>query len=118
MELPLIEKVPLREDEGGILRVGNTRVSLDSVIHEFQDGATPEGILQAFDSLALADVYSVVGYYLHHRKDVDDYLARRDAEAEETRQRITASQPDLVNIRERLLARQAALRECDAASGN
>jgi hypothetical protein len=32
--------VPLREDEYGAIRVGNTRMLLDLVIHAFRDGAS------------------------------------------------------------------------------
>jgi uncharacterized protein (DUF433 family) len=51
--------VPLRMDEHGAIRVGDTRVLVDLVIHEFQRGATPEGIVDSYDSLALNDVYSL-----------------------------------------------------------
>ena len=56
--------VPLSTDEAGVLRVAGTRVSLDSVIYAFSEGATPEEIVQAFPTLDLAAIYSVIGYYL------------------------------------------------------
>src|SRR5271157_4333605 len=46
--------VPLREDEYGAIRVGNTRVLLDLVIHAFRDGASAEGIVESYDALNLA----------------------------------------------------------------
>ena len=49
---------PLREDASGALRVGNSRVLLELVIRAFQDGATPESIVQRYSTLALADVYA------------------------------------------------------------
>ena len=117
MNQPLTDTIPIREDETGTLRVGDTRVLLDLVIHEFQEGATPEGIVQSYDTLSLPDVYYVIGYYLRHREKVDAYLARREVEAEEIRKRIEAAQPELANLRERLLARQAALKGIDASPG-
>jgi len=100
------ESPPLREDASGALRVGNSRVLLELVIRAFQDGATPETIVQRYSTLALADVYAVVAYYLRHQSEVDDYLARREQKAEEVRRRIEQQQGDLSKIRARLLARR------------
>jgi len=100
------EAPPIREDADGALRVGNSRVLLELVIRAFQDGATPEAIVQRYSTLALADVYAVIAYYLRHRSEVENYLARREAKAEEVRQRIEGQQGDLSDIRARLLARR------------
>jgi uncharacterized protein (DUF433 family) len=97
---------PLREDAAGALRVGDSRVLLEVVIRAFQDGATPETIVQRYSTLALADVYAVIAYYLRHRSEVDEYLARREQKAEEVRRRIESQQGDLSEIRARLLAKR------------
>ncbi len=57
---PLTLSVPLYEDPPGVLRVGKSRVLLELVIHAFQRGETPEGIVQSYDTLSLPDVYAVV----------------------------------------------------------
>ncbi len=54
------EAPPLSEDASGALRVGNSRVLLELVIRAFQDGATPETIVQRYAALALPDVYAVI----------------------------------------------------------
>ena len=97
------EAPPLREDGAGALRVGDSRVLLDLVIRAFQDGATPETIVQRYSTLALPDVYAVIAYYLRHRSEVEDYLARREQKAEVVRTRIENQQGDLSEIRARLL---------------
>jgi len=97
---------PLREDSSGALRVGASRVLLELVVRAFQDGATPETIVQRYSTLALSDVYAVIAYYLRHRSDVEEYLARREQKAEEVRQRLEGQQGDLSAIRARLLARR------------
>ena len=102
------EALPLREDASGALRVGESRVLLELVIHAFQDGATPETIVQRYDTLTLPDVYAVIAYYLRHRGEVEEYLARREQKADENRQRIQADQGDLADIRARLLAKRQA----------
>ena len=100
------ESPPLREDADGALRVGQSRVLLELVIRAFQDGATPETIVQRYSTLALPDVYAVIAYYLRHRNEVEAYLVRREQQAEEARQRIEGQQGDLREIRARLLARR------------
>ena len=97
--------VPLRTDADGVVRIGKTRVTLDTVVTAFLDGATPEEIAQQYPTLDLADIYQVIGYYLHHRQEVTAYLEQRQAEADRVRQD-TESSLNPVGIRERLLARR------------
>ena len=101
------EPVPLRIDESGTVRVGNTRVILDLVIGAFHQGRTPEKIVEMFTTLRLADVYAVIGYYLQHRVTVDAYLRQRQEAAEEFRRFYEAQYPSN-GLRERLLARRTA----------
>jgi uncharacterized protein (DUF433 family) len=103
---PETEPVPLRADTNGDLHVGDTRVLLDLVVQAFDAGATPETIVQSYPSLQLADVYAVIGYYLHHRGEIEEYLRQRERRAEEVRHKIDANQPDMTGVRARLLARQ------------
>jgi uncharacterized protein (DUF433 family) len=103
-----VEAPPLREDASGALRVGDSRVLLELVVRAFQDGATPETIVQRYSTLTLPDAYAVIAYYLRHRNEVEEYLARREQQAEEVRKRIEGQQGDLSAIRARLLARRQA----------
>lgn len=98
--------LPLRVDDGGVVRVGQTRVTLDSVIWAFRNGATAEEIVQRYPSLDLADVYAVLAYYLRQTPDVDAYLDEQQAASAETRARVEA-QHDPTGFRDRLLARRA-----------
>lgn len=102
------EAPPIRQDESGALRVGDSRVLLELVIEEFQDGATPEMIVQQYDSLALSDVYAVIGYYLRHREEIQLYLDQREQRGRELRKRIEDKQRDLGDIRRRLRAARPA----------
>ncbi|MFC1463880.1 MAG: DUF433 domain-containing protein [Candidatus Brachytrichaceae bacterium NZ_4S206] len=101
------ETVPLATDVDGVIRVGKTRVTLDTVISAFLDGATAEEITYQYPSLDLADVYSVIAYYLRRRAEVEDYLQRRQEQAEKIRQQ-NESRFDPTGIRERLLTRRAS----------
>ena len=100
--------VPLRQDESGAIRVGKTRVLLELVVREFRRGATPEAIVQAYDTLDLRDVYAVLAYCLAHESDIDEYLRQCDQDAEAVRREIEATQPRDPNLREKLLARAKA----------
>jgi len=97
--------IPLETDADGVVRVGGTRVSLDSVIYAFNEGSTPEEIVQQYTTLDLADVYAVIGYYLQHRGEVNEYLAARRAQRDEIRKEVE-SRFDPHGIRDRLLARR------------
>jgi uncharacterized protein (DUF433 family) len=98
----LTEKIPLRADTHGTIRVGNTRVTLSSVIACFDRGATPEEIVDSFNTLHLADVYSVIGYYLRHEAEVRAYLEKERQEGEALRKEIDAKLP-ANHLRERLV---------------
>jgi uncharacterized protein (DUF433 family) len=111
------QAIPIREDASGALRVGETRVLLELVVDAFDDGATPETIVQRYETLDLADVYAVLGYYLRHREEVADYLRRRDEKAAEVWQRIETTRRDLSEIRRRLAARRISPGRCDDAAG-
>src|ERR1044071_9220597 len=97
--------VPLSMNETGVLRITGTRVSLDSVIYAFKEGATPEEIVQQYPTLALKDVYAVISYYLHNQTEIEEYLAQRKVERQKLKEEIE-SRFDPRGIRERLLARK------------
>ena len=78
--LPRTERCPMREDAAGCAArrrhprpggIGRTGVP---------GRATPETIVQRYSTLALADVYAVVTYYLRHRSEVEEYLCASGTE--------------------------------------
>jgi uncharacterized protein (DUF433 family) len=89
----------------GTWRIVGTRVSLDSVIHSFWEGATPEEICQDFPSLSLAQVYEAIAYYLKQRDKVDAYLQAGRNGAEKLQQEFNGRHRDfLSNLRQQLLS--------------
>jgi uncharacterized protein (DUF433 family) len=97
--------VPLMADADGVMRVSGTRVTLDSLLAAFNEGATAEEIAQQYPSVSLGDVYQVIGYYLGHSSELDTYLAKRHRDICETRASNESKwAPD--GVRERLLARR------------
>jgi uncharacterized protein (DUF433 family) len=85
--------VPLRLDEGQVIRVGVSRVSLDVIVQQYENGMTPEQMVEAYDTLNLADVYGAIAFYLRHRDEVQSYLDQRAKEASDLRTKIESERP-------------------------
>jgi uncharacterized protein (DUF433 family) len=100
------EPAPLKTNADGVVRVGNTRVTLDTVIAVFNQGTTAEEIVYRYPSLRLADVYATIGFYLNHQQEVETYLRLRQQQAQEIR-KINEARSDPQGLRDRLLARKA-----------
>src|SRR5207244_3501235 len=100
-----IERVPIHTDADGVVRVAGTRVTRDTIVAAFDAGATAEEIAKQYSSISLADVYSVITYYLRHRSDVSAYLDRRQEQAATVREEVERRFPPS-GIRERLIARR------------
>ncbi|HEY7157510.1 MAG TPA: DUF433 domain-containing protein [Gemmataceae bacterium] len=109
------ERPPLRVDEGGAVRVGQSRISLDLIVEQYENGMTPEDMIRAYDTLVLADVHAVLAYYLRHRGEVQVYLKRRQEEAETLRAKLEAERSPV--RREELLARRHAREKDHAPTG-
>ena len=106
---------PLRLDEGGAVRVGKSRITLDLVVEQYENGMMPEDMVRAYDTLVLADLHAVIAYYLRHRDEVRAYLSRRKEEAEALRAKIEVERPRV--SQDELLARQSAKEKANAPAG-
>ncbi|NER01988.1 MAG: DUF433 domain-containing protein [Okeania sp. SIO3C4] len=96
------EPIPLTINTDGVALVAGTRVTLDTVVYVFQQGATAEEICLAYPSLNLADVYAVIVYYLRHQEEVEKYLQGRQKIAQEVRRKNEAKF-DPQRVRDRLI---------------
>ena len=67
----------IEKRNGGYYLVGS-RVSLESIVYKFQDGALPECIVKSLPSLTLEQVYGAITFYLANRAAMDAYLAEID----------------------------------------
>ena len=101
------EVIPLAMDADGVVRIGGTRVTLDTIAAAFDDSATVEEIVHQYPALQLADVYAVITYYLRQQPQVEAYLRQRRELAEQIR-RQNEARFDPQGVRERLLARRKA----------
>ncbi|BDI15625.1 hypothetical protein ANSO36C_14270 [Nostoc cf. commune SO-36] len=84
--IPTVTSIPLVTDANGVVRVSKTRITLDTVVTAFLEGATAEEIREQYPSLHLWDIYFVIGYYLEHQAEVDAYLRERQRLAAEVQQ--------------------------------
>ncbi|MBW4526704.1 MAG: DUF433 domain-containing protein [Phormidium tanganyikae FI6-MK23] len=99
------EAVPLQAIEDGVILVGKTRVTLDTVVAVFNQGATAEEIAYQYPSLNLADVYATIAFYLKHQSEVEAYLQQRQQRSQEIRE-MNQARFDPKGLRDRLLARR------------
>lgn len=99
------EPTPLVVSPDNVILVRGTRVPLDTIVFEFKQGATAEGIVEQYSSLDLADVYAVISYYLRHQNEVESYLQQRQKLAEDVRAENERRFPSK-GLRDRLLAQR------------
>jgi uncharacterized protein (DUF433 family) len=83
------------DQDNGAPRIAGTRVSLASVVIHFQDGRTPEQIVDSFPTLTLAKVYGAIAYYLENEKLIQDYLAETQRDFERRVPPLSQSNPEL-----------------------
>jgi uncharacterized protein (DUF433 family) len=93
-----MENSYVEQHDGGYWIKG-TRISLDSIVYEFVEGAAPESIRRSFPLLNLEQVYGAITFYLAHTQEIDTYLAESEIELEqkgkEMNARARAENPEL-----------------------
>jgi uncharacterized protein (DUF433 family) len=95
---------PFRWDEAGGIRIGESRVTLDSILAAYHSGSTPEEIAVQYSVLHLEEIYSAIAYYLSHRQQIDSYLEQRHRKQEQQHSEFI-QQHNLTNLRQRLVDR-------------
>ena len=83
----------------GAYRITDSRVSLDSVVYAWRNGASPEAIADMFSVLTLEEIYGAVAFYLANQEEVDEYLRQAriefDAKRRESHENLRRTKPDL-----------------------
>ncbi|HZL37884.1 MAG TPA: DUF433 domain-containing protein [Tepidisphaeraceae bacterium] len=98
---------PLHKDDDGVVRIGGTRVTLDTVVSVYLNGMNAEDIADAFNVLTVAQVHAVISYFLENRNEVDEYLKAREVAAQAIYREID-SKSQGPELKARLLARRKA----------
>jgi uncharacterized protein (DUF433 family) len=78
----------------GNIYVGPSRVTIDSVVINWQAGLTPEQIQASFPSLSLAYVYGTIAYYLEHQDEIDAWIHEGEELYEQQRATDQAARPE------------------------
>jgi uncharacterized protein (DUF433 family) len=94
-------------DADGYIRLTGHRIGLQDVVYYFNQGFSPEMLLDTFPTLSLPLIYKTIGFYLENQEEVDAYI--QECEAEMERQRAVAKKgPDIHELRRRREARARA----------
>ena len=104
ISVPLTMTIPLRTDADGVIRVGDTRVTLITIVQRYRSGDTPEEIHAGFPTISLGDIYAVIAYYISHQTEVDSYITQAVARAEQDRQAHEAADPTAAAFNDRMRA--------------
>lgn len=106
-EAQLADVLPVNADSDGVVRVGGTRVRLETVLSAFDAGCVAEEILLKYPSLDLGDIYAVLAAYVRHPAAFRPYLDARQEQIERVDREIESRYP-ASEARQRLLARRKA----------
>ena len=86
-----------------IVRLKGFRIGIEHIVRSYNEGYTPEQITQEFPGVSLETVYAALTYYLHNKKEVDEYNAaakayeaKRKAQNEKTKA-LQKEQEELLN---------------------
>ena len=101
------------------IRIAGTRVGIETVVRDYQEGAGPEEIVLRYPTLSLEQVHATITYYLANREKVEAYLARVRQQQEEDWQEQQRHPSEFVrSLRERLeRQRQAQYAEKPVPTG-
>jgi hypothetical protein len=90
--IPILTKPYIEQRDTGYW-IGETRISLDSVVYSFLNGESPESIAQNFPLLSLEQVYGAIAFYLANREMVNAYLEAGEAEFQRLQQSCREKSP-------------------------
>lgn len=117
-QLPVPEPLEwalLRLDEHADIYVGRSRVLLETIVAEYEAGASPQDIIRGHDTVRPADVHGAIAYYLRYRPVVEAYLRRREMEAEKLREKTEAAQSPRAELKAQMKERWAKRKSVNAA---
>ena len=99
-------------DRDGVMRVGGTRVTLDSLVAAFLEGATAEEIQMRYPALRLPDTYAAIAWYLANQQTADRYISEHSRQSALARRQCATRHQS--TLRARLVARNAGQRHARA----
>lgn len=98
----------LSEDD---IRLKGTRIGIETVLEDYFNASSPEEIAIRYRALSLEQVYATLTYYLHNKREVDQYMERWRKYAEESWQEQQQNpSPGVSRLRKLKLERQAQIK--------
>lgn len=83
------------------IRIKGTRVGIETVLEDYLNASSPEEIAIRYPTLTLEQVYATITYYLHNRRQIDQYLERWRKYAEESwQEQVQNPSPAVKRLRE------------------
>lgn len=79
------DTVPLVQLENGAIRVRNSRVTLETIVHRMQIGDTIERIHEGFPTVSVTQIKTILDWYFDNKFAADEYLQQVEAEGERLR---------------------------------
>ena len=79
------------------IRIKGSRIGIESVLYEYiHREQSPGSIADRFPTLTLEQIHATILYYLHHREQVDAYLADWLAYGDQMREKQLRNPPPVV----------------------
>lgn len=85
----------------GVYRIGDTRVSLDSLVYLFREGMSAESMVESYPTLTLEEVHRALAFYLASQKEIDTYLVEGTRQADSQHQQSRNTNAELIAILQR-----------------
>src|SRR5712692_10799241 len=80
----------------GAYRVGESRVSLDSLVYLFREGLSAESMVECYPALTLEQVHGALAFYLGNQKEIDTYLAEGQRAAQSQHEQSRRTNAELI----------------------
>jgi len=100
------DTVPLVQLENGAVRVRNSRVTLETIVHRMQMGETAEQINDGFPTVSVSTIKEILTWYFDNKAEADEYLQEVEEEGQRLRE-WAESQPGYKEWHEKLLRYKA-----------
>ena len=111
------DTVPLVQWENGTIRVRDSRVTLDTIVHRMEVGDSVQSIHQGFPTVSVKQIKEILAWYLDNKVEADEYLREQEAIGEKIRRSIVntpeyqARHAELLRRKAEFLRRKAELRK-------
>lgn len=107
------------EERNGNLYIGESRVTLETIVLKWRAGDRPEQLHEGFPSVPLAAIYGAIAYYLEHQQELDRLFSENEKQYQADRAAAEAANPEFyAKMRERLAKARAAREAADAAASS